>query len=148
MHGQLYAPATLRQGEELRHPLIRRPSGPQGHSGRFGEEKNLLPLSVLILNHKIKYEYDILPNEAYTCLRSGVCKISVHLIACHSLSFSSATVYAASWCRGTRHKLKWLNREGTESFPKQCKKSCIYRALDPLVALYVFSFHHHMQGQH
>jgi hypothetical protein len=40
MSDQLHAPAALPQG-----PLDRRLGGPQSGSGRFGEEKHLLPLT-------------------------------------------------------------------------------------------------------
>jgi hypothetical protein len=43
--GQLEAPAALPPGKELHCPLNRRLGGPQSRSGRFGEAKNLLPLS-------------------------------------------------------------------------------------------------------
>ena len=43
---QLQAPAALPpRGKELHCPLNRRLGGPQSRSGRFGEAKNLLPLS-------------------------------------------------------------------------------------------------------
>jgi hypothetical protein len=41
--GQLHAPAAFTPGKEPRHPLDRRPGGPQSRPGRGGEEKNSQP---------------------------------------------------------------------------------------------------------
>jgi len=43
--GQLPAPAPLCSGTEPQYPLNKRLGGPQGQSGHFGEQKNLLPLA-------------------------------------------------------------------------------------------------------
>jgi hypothetical protein len=43
MSGQLHAPAALHPGKSPRYPLDRRLGGPQGRSGRHGEEKILDP---------------------------------------------------------------------------------------------------------
>jgi hypothetical protein len=39
--GQFHDPAALPPGKEP--PIYRRPGGPQGGSGRYGEKKNLRP---------------------------------------------------------------------------------------------------------
>jgi hypothetical protein len=44
MNGQLHAPAALRPVKEPWYPLDRNMGGPQGHSGRDGEENNSQPL--------------------------------------------------------------------------------------------------------
>jgi hypothetical protein len=44
LNGQLDAPAPLSQNKEPANPLDRMQSGPQCRSGRFGEEKTLLPM--------------------------------------------------------------------------------------------------------
>jgi hypothetical protein len=41
--GQLHAPAALLQGKRPWYPLDRSLGGPQGRSGRGGEEKNSHP---------------------------------------------------------------------------------------------------------
>jgi hypothetical protein len=47
VNGQLHAPASIPQRKEPRYPLDRRLGGPQGRSGRCGEENILLTLSAI-----------------------------------------------------------------------------------------------------
>jgi hypothetical protein len=42
---QLHAPAALFQGKQPQYPMYRMLSGPQNRSGRYAEQKNILPLS-------------------------------------------------------------------------------------------------------
>jgi hypothetical protein len=46
-HTQFYATDALRPGEEPKYPLNRKLGGSQNQSGWYGEENNLLPLSVI-----------------------------------------------------------------------------------------------------
>jgi hypothetical protein len=45
VNGEHHSPAALLPGKNLHYPLNRRLVGPQSHSGRFGEEMNLMLLS-------------------------------------------------------------------------------------------------------
>jgi hypothetical protein len=42
--GQLHDPAALPQRKQPQHPLFTRLCKPQSRSGRYGEERNILPL--------------------------------------------------------------------------------------------------------
>jgi hypothetical protein len=46
VNGQLQAPAALSPRNESRYPLDERLGGPQGRSGRCGEEKSRVPLGI------------------------------------------------------------------------------------------------------
>jgi hypothetical protein len=43
---QLHASASLLQGKHPRYQITRKQGEPQGWSGRFGDDKNLLSLSI------------------------------------------------------------------------------------------------------
>jgi hypothetical protein len=133
--GQLHAPATLLSGKEPQYPLDRRLDGPQGRSGRGGEEKNSQPLPGLEPRSSSSYciltlvyqQYRWSNKNAITLIlwtywnvqSSVMCKLSALILKFPSANWSHVTgVRKNSWtplstevkCFRVRMPLLWHTR--------------------------------------